>query len=257
MRNLALGVVVWVLALAGHAAAADFKVIHLDGMALKWGQPARGTPVTITYALADAPHPDSERINCKQLGPVAPVLRRSKLDRGDVAGALQTALGMWSRAAGVSFRPADSLESADLVVGGQGEPRGIAFTNVEHARTTVPGRGRITSAAICLNPDAAWETTADGDDETYELTRVLAHEIGHVIGLNHPGRSGPLMGYSYREDLASLQPGDRAGAMWLYGPADGVRVAGRMSRGVSADAPTPPALPLPSDSHLAIQRPRN
>jgi hypothetical protein len=44
------------------------------------------------------------------------------------------------------------------------------------------------------------------------------HEIGHAIGLDHPGIPEALMDFRYREAFSSLQAGDRAGAKALYGP---------------------------------------
>ena len=48
---------------------------------------------------------------------------------------------------------------------------------------------------------------------------VLAHEIGHAIGLDHPGATGALMAFSNQGDIDHLMPGDIAGAAALYGPA--------------------------------------
>jgi hypothetical protein len=47
---------------------------------------------------------------------------------------------------------------------------------------------------------------------------VLAHEIGHTIGLDHPGATGALMGYRNQGNIDWLMPGDIAGAVALYGP---------------------------------------
>jgi predicted Zn-dependent protease len=71
---------------------------------------------------------------------------------------------------------------------------------------------------ICFNPLQLWETALDGRRETFSIRRVATHEIGHTIGLDHPGRTGQLMGYMYREDTDRLQSGDAAGAKLLYGP---------------------------------------
>ena len=48
---------------------------------------------------------------------------------------------------------------------------------------------------------------------------MIAHEIGHAIGLDHPGPTGALMGYSNQGDIDRLMPGDVEGAVALYGPA--------------------------------------
>jgi hypothetical protein len=126
---------------------------------------------------------------------------------------------MWSREAGISFRPAGRGETPDILIGAQASPEGIAFADVWHG---TPDRGvaPLTQATICLNPTLAW-TIADGPvpDGGLDLSTVLAHEIGHAIGLDHPGAAGALMGYSNQGSIDALMAGDVAGARILYGPA--------------------------------------
>jgi len=57
------------------------------------------------------------------------------------------------------------------------------------------------------------------DRKSYRLRYVLAHEIGHVLGLDHPSPSGELMSFEYSGRLEGLQPGDIAGIVALYGPS--------------------------------------
>jgi hypothetical protein len=51
----------------------------------------------------------------------------------------------------------------------------------------------------------------------YDLRYTLTHEIGHAIGLDHPGTTSQVMSYRYEERFATLQPGDIRGAAALYG----------------------------------------
>ena len=75
----------------------------------------------------------------------------------------------------------------------------------------------LARATVCLNPTLAWST--DGRSGALDLGTVLAHEIGHVIGLDHPGPIGALMGYRDQGDVDRLMAGDIAGSVALYGPA--------------------------------------
>jgi hypothetical protein len=127
---------------------------------------------------------------------------------------------MWSREADLGFRPAAAGEVPDILIGTQGVPQRIAFANVWHGTPSAAGVAPLTRATICFNPEAAWSTAvgpvAPG---RLDLATVLAHEIGHAIGLDHPGASGALMGFSNRGSIERLMPGDIAGAVALYGPA--------------------------------------
>ena len=71
---------------------------------------------------------------------------------------------------------------------------------------------------MCLDPNHAWTIGFDGDTSTYDLRYTLMHEIGHTIGLDHPGPSGQVMGFKYHEEFDRLQAGDQRGALRLYGP---------------------------------------
>lgn len=132
---------------------------------------------------------------------------------------------MWSAVADIDFERAASLEEADILIGA-GE-RGWAYADVFPA----PAEGPVTSlerSLVCLNAAKRWKTAFGGDTDAQDLRYTLAHEIGHAIGLNHPGPHGALMSFNYGESFSSLQPGDIAGARALYGPPrdDRLRLTG-------------------------------
>jgi hypothetical protein len=76
----------------------------------------------------------------------------------------------------------------------------------------------LSRAVICLNPVAPWKVGFDGDLDVYDLRYTFTHEIGHAIGLDHPGVPDTLMDFRYREAFRVPQLGDIAGADALYGP---------------------------------------
>lgn len=198
---------------SGSGASADaYRLLQLDGVHLKWDDPRLGTPADVSYGFATAPASFPDAINCREIAPLetlAPVWGR---DPARLAAIVRSAFEMWSRAAAIVFRPAIAGEAPDILIGAQGIPRKIAFTNVWHAEPP-PGSpmASLTRATICFNAGAAWNRPG------VDFRTVLAHEIGHAIGLDHPGATGALMGYSNQGELDGLMPGDAAGASVLYG----------------------------------------
>jgi hypothetical protein len=208
------------LALAATAGAADFRLLKLDGVEVKWGSAEFGEGAEISYGFATAPERFDEAINCGALDPITVMAPVWSHDPSRLRQIARAAFDMWSRAADLTFRPAFANETPDILIGVQAEPRGTAFANVWHD----PGAddvASLTRATICFNPNQAW-TAEDGPtaDGVFDLGTVLAHEIGHAIGLDHPGARGSLMGYSNQGNMDALMAGDIAGARLLYGPAD-------------------------------------
>jgi hypothetical protein len=73
--------------------------------------------------------------------------------------------------------------------------------------------GQIEKALICINPRQAWKAGFDGNLAVYDLRYTIAHEIGHAIGLDHPGPSGQVMSYGYHEEFRTLQARDVDGTV--------------------------------------------
>lgn len=197
-------------AAATHAEDPTYRQLTLDGFPLKWGAPNRGA--TITYAVAEYSSSLRGKENCRHTTGVSALLTHSQLRTEQFHAALTSAFQLWSEAADVHFEPAAPGARPDLTVTAEAEPDGIAFTDVRHRS------GAITQAIICLNPKAAWTAENRPDiADAYRLTYVLAHEIGHAIGLDHPSPEGQLMSFEYDRARQGLQPGDVNGVVSLYG----------------------------------------
>ena len=229
LAGIAAAAVLVLCALLQPALAAGFLLLQLDGTYIKWGKPQFGAGATVSYAILDGNRQDPDAINCKAMTGLEGLLGRSQLAPATFDERLQAALSLWQAAANIRFVPAASAATADIVIGAQAVPRGIAYTNVQHQ--PVPGSkfARLGQATICLNPMVAWRAggRSGGKTTTYELRRVLAHELGHAVGLDHPGRKGELMGYAYQENIDGLTGGDIAGIETLYGvPAAAAPAAG-------------------------------
>lgn len=211
---------VGVLGSSAPADAAEFRLLELGGRNLKWGVPEFGKSTEIRFRVVTTPRDFPLGFNCPRIESPDSLLVRNRIPTARFAAALRAAFDLWEQAAGVRFQPAADERNVDLLIGAQAEPRGIAFTGLRYWTGSEGALSRLTAAAICLNPELAWEATPDGSLETYDLRRVLVHEIGHVLGLDHPGPEGQIMAFSYREDGAALGTGDIAGAVRLYGPPD-------------------------------------
>src|SRR6185436_1667480 len=131
----------------------------------------------------------------------------------DVLGAVHRALASWSVAANVNFVEVSSKsQSVSPVAGGDGVSLiTIAGTNENlalfaegnsTARTRVffdPDTGQISEADIVINPypysegGTPIQFSTDGTPGTYDLESTLAHEVGHLLGLNHSHVIGATM----------------------------------------------------------------
>jgi hypothetical protein len=127
------------------------------------------------------------------------------------AGMLAAASG-WNAEDGVDFGPAADDETPDLIVSWQtaaDDPCGHFGHDRSVAHTGPMGRGTF----VHLDASRPWclEDRADGE----RLDVALAHELGHVLGLDHSPEPSSLM--SSDTHVSAPTPADRAGLHSLYG----------------------------------------
>ncbi len=205
--------------LSAEAVRADgFKLLEIGGYHVKWGAAALGQGAgTVTYGFVRSPTSFPGARNCPTLVPADGIAAAAGVDSRRLQTLAAAAVELWSGAADIAFRPAEAGETPDILIGAEGSPHGIAFADVRDDRAqAVSGVAPLTSATICLNPAVAW-TDGGGVPGALDLRTVLAHEIGHAIGLDHPGPTGALMGYRDQGDIDRLMSGDIAGVQRLYG----------------------------------------
>ncbi len=247
-RRMAL---IWVIALAYFVDAASAQpgpVLRVDGNIVKWVAPATGSVTVITYATLTESYalPTEKRTlsqhNCGTMRPFAEVAAVSSgISDAMAKQQLRSAFAAWESVAALKFVEVSETSRADIIIGATDGSAGRAFANISlagdrsvqpvakalgvtHAPvvelskpTPNPAVAIIERAFICLNPNVRWKTEFDGNLEVYDLRFTLMHEIGHAIGLDHPGNSGSIMGYRYDEVVAQLQPTDIAAVRGLYG----------------------------------------
>jgi hypothetical protein len=196
-----------------------FVLLSLGGRTVKWGTPGAGSGAVIRYAFVTADTAREGAINCKTLMPIGDKLAQSSLRQADFAADVRRAMDDWSTVANVEFRQVDDPATADLLIGGEKNPRGIAYADVQRGQSENAIMAPITRAAVCFNLDLAWENRFDGDTTTPNVRYVAAHELGHALGLDHAWGSDKLMRFQYEERFYVPQKPDIAGAAFLYGPS--------------------------------------
>jgi hypothetical protein len=241
-RWLAAAALLLAATMSNMCAAADHRLLVLEGSWIKWGKPQWGSAATVTYAFASAEQNSPGARNCASLLPFDELTRRTGLPARQVESEAEAAFGTWARVTGLTFVGTKQPARADIVIGVQGRPMGRAFTNVEldagpmaeaakgergftisaeppSAGARPKGLRAIRKALICFNPLQKWKVGFDGALDVYDIRYTLTHEIGHAIGLDHPGVAGALMDFRYDEKLKGPTKGDVEAVRRLYGAA--------------------------------------
>lgn len=203
---------------AASAGEGEYRLLELEGYQVKWGEQRLGVGATVSYAFADSRMYFENARNCRDLAPADELDKYAGIPLETLKRESEAAFREWQQGAGLSFRKVSDPDDADILIGSQAESLGPAFANITYQPDAVDGIKAIEQALVCLDPKHAWKVGFGGDPDAYDLRYTLMHEIGHAIGLDHPGPSGQVMGFVYKEAFDRLQAGDRLGAQRLYGP---------------------------------------
>jgi hypothetical protein len=218
VRSLLLGrilVVIALLAVGAPPAGAveDHRLLEIEGAGVKWGAPRAGVGAVVGYALVTGRRSFPGARNCGEMAPLDGLAAAAGLPLAAVEAEIEAALAMWSSAADIRFERSPAGEVAELVIGAQTDARGFAWANLAVGRDE-DGMRPIHRALVCLNPERPWTAGGEGLD----LRSVLAHEIGHILGLDHPAARDQVMSFSFEARRDALRHGDVRGVRRLYGP---------------------------------------
>lgn len=250
--NLSAGAFAFLLFTAGMAHAGE--LLRIGGNIVKWRSAVSGKTI-ITFATLAAPFsmPGTRKTlsaeNCGSMRAFSHIIDRSPaVSLEMLRSALRAAFASWESVANISFKEVADIAKANIIVGASVGDRGRAFANLSvtgqsnrkwpgHAvannalggsgenrskRSALPNHDgklvNIEQAYVCLSPSVRWKTGFDGNLKVYDLQYTFTHEIGHAIGLDHPGKTGAVMGYRYDERIQGFQQSDLAAVRFLYGP---------------------------------------
>jgi predicted Zn-dependent protease len=225
------------------------ELLRVQGHLMRWASEAPVGRTIITYSTLTGPYlvqTDKSILsptNCAKMHAFADIAGKSPTLLGEKAKSeLQSAFQAWERVAAIAFVEVDDPRRANIVIGAADDPGGRAFANLSYrsekgSRPVTMALGKpeplpsaktdaenddgsmvpIDQAYVCLNPKSRWKIGFDGDLDVYDLRHTFMHEVGHAIGLDHPGGTGAIMAFRYDERVRDLQPSDIDGAQRLYG----------------------------------------
>lgn len=233
----------------GAGAVHGSELLRVESGIVKWQQAASDHVTVITYTVLTGPYefPKSTNTlspdNCGRMRPFSEITSASpSISDATARQELRSAFDAWEQVAGVRFIELKAPVRADIIIGTTQGSIGRAFANLSLKDRPASGKaakalgGASTGAAIdafrsvsdgpvaaieqayiCMNPNLRWKIGFDGNLDVYDLRYTFMHEIGHAIGLDHPGSSGSVMGFKYDERVQQLQSSDISAAQWLYG----------------------------------------
>ena len=179
----------------------------------KWGPPAMGTGATVTWSLMGSGLTTDE-------GAVSSVALSSFMPAG-FKPALVAAFAAWSAVADLTF-----IEVSDPSVGWQSAGAGVSDIRITGTALDGPGstlahgfypplNGGTAAGDIHFDTAEVWKLGFGGPG--FDIFQVMAHELGHALGLEHTLVGSSLMNASYTEAFSGPQADDIAGMQFIYG----------------------------------------
>lgn len=138
------------------------------------------------------------------------------LTKADYRGCVERAFGSWSAVCGLQFEQADDANANIVLSTGRGRRAGFDGPSGTLAYAYLPQgenfRGKLD---LVMDLDEPW--ALDEARNGVLTTNVLAHEIGHTLGLDHTRAAGSLMLPTYSPRITKPQQDDIRRVVDRYG----------------------------------------
>lgn len=182
----------------------------------KWGPAAMGTGATVTWSLMATG-------TSRGVEGAGTFTALADFMPAGFHAAITSAFAAWSAIADITFIEIADAGEAFNVVGASGDIRvgGHFFDGaggvLAHGYYP-PANGASAAGDIHFDTGDVWKLGLGGGG--FNIFQVMAHEIGHAIGLDHTGVAASLMNPFYTEAFLGPQADDIAGAQFIYGAPD-------------------------------------
>lgn len=179
----------------------------------KWGPPAMGTGATVTWSLMGSGLAIDNGFSTSLA---------SFMPAGFKA-AIVSAFSAWSAVADLTFIEVTDPGVSDTGIGAGSSDIRITGHTFDGPSGVLahgyypPANGGSAAGDIHFDIAETWKLGFGGSG--FDIFQVMAHELGHALGLDHTSVSNSLMNPFYTEAYSGPQTDDIAGMVAIYGAA--------------------------------------